>query len=60
MIYNVINFRYLNAAKDGEEVIFDAKTLKTGKNLAFLTVDVIKKKDGVLLAQGQHTKFIGR
>jgi acyl-coenzyme A thioesterase PaaI-like protein len=44
--------------KLGEEIIIDAKTLKSGRSLAFLTIDIINKKDGSLVAQARHTKFI--
>ncbi|VDI10066.1 acyl-coenzyme A thioesterase 13 [Mytilus galloprovincialis] len=50
---------YMKAAKVGEEILIDAKTLRVGNRLAFLTVDITRKADGTLLAQGKHTKFIG-
>ena len=43
----------------GSEVVVDASTLKVGKRLAFLVVDIKDKNTGLLLAQGKHTKFIG-
>lgn len=49
----------MKAAKVGEEILIDAKTLRVGNRLAFLTVDITRKSDGTLLAQGKHTKFIG-
>ena len=52
-------FRYMKAAQAGDELLIDANTLKIGKRLAFLTVDIKHKKDGSLVAQGRHTKFIG-
>lgn len=53
-------YRYMKAAKVGDEIVIDAKTLKLGSRLAFLTVDITKKSDGSLLAQGKHTKYIGQ
>lgn len=50
--------RYLRAAPIGEEITIEAKTIKTGKSLSFLTVDLTDSK-GRLLAQGKHTKFVG-
>ena len=38
--------------------MIDAQTLRRGKRLAFLTVDIMKE-DGTLLAQGKHTKYVG-
>ena len=51
--------RYLRATQVGEEIIIDANTLRAGRTLAFLTVDLKKKSDGSLVAQGKHTKFVG-
>lgn len=48
----------MKAAKVGEQILIDASTVKTGRTLAFLTVDLKKKSDGSLLAQGKHTKFL--
>ena len=50
-------YRYLNAAKIGDDIVIDANTLKVGKKLAYLTVDIKSKTNGKLLAQGKHTKF---
>ena len=49
----------MKGAKVGDEIVIDAVTLKRGKTLAFLTVDIRNKLDGSLLAQGKHTKFVG-
>lgn len=58
--YVIINFfRYLASAKIGDQVTINAETIKLGKNLAFLKVALIRKKDKIILAQGTHTKFIG-
>ena len=48
----------MKGAKTGDDIVIDANTLKAGKTLAFLTVD-IKNTKGDLLAQGRHTKFVG-
>lgn len=52
-------YRFMKGAKVGEDIVIDAKTLKRGKRLAFLTVDITNKDDGKLIAQGKHTKFVG-
>ncbi|XP_049828150.1 acyl-coenzyme A thioesterase 13-like isoform X1 [Schistocerca gregaria] len=54
-----INVSYMKPASAGEEVIIDAQTLRAGKTLAFLEVDLKKKATGELIAKGSHTKFIG-
>jgi len=53
-----MNLSYLKAAKLGEEIIIEAKTLKKGRTLAFLECE-IKNQKGDVLVKGSHTKFIG-
>jgi len=48
---------YLAPAPHGTTVVADALVLKNGKTLAFVTVDVRRKGDGVLVAQGRMTKY---
>lgn len=50
---------YLKGANEGEEVIVDAKTVKIGKKLAFLDVELKKKATGELIATGNHVKYVG-
>nr|CAD7402127.1 unnamed protein product [Timema cristinae] len=52
-----LNVSYLKAANLGDKILIDAKTLKAGKRLAFLEVE-IKKESGELIAKGSHTKFV--
>jgi acyl-coenzyme A thioesterase 13 len=40
-------------------VIADAKVLKIGRTLAFVSVDIRREQDGVLVAQGRMTKHLG-
>ncbi|XP_021933030.1 acyl-coenzyme A thioesterase 13-like isoform X2 [Zootermopsis nevadensis] len=54
-----LHIMYLKAAAIGETVVIDCNTLKAGRTLAFLTVDITKKETGELVARGSHTKFIG-
>ncbi|KAF6032094.1 ACOT13 [Bugula neritina] len=54
-----LSVSYLRGAPLGEEITIDAKALKIGKNLSFLTVDVTDSK-GKLIAQGKHTKFVSK
>ncbi|WAQ94722.1 ACO13-like protein [Mya arenaria] len=54
-----LNVSFMKGAKVGEDILIDAQTLKRGRRLAFLSVDITNKADGSLLAQGKHTKYIG-
>ena len=49
----------MKACPSGADILIDADTLKVGKTLAFLTVDLKLKDTGDLLAQGKHTKYVG-
>lgn len=55
---NFLN-RYIKAAKIGEDILISANTLKAGRTLAFLSVDITNKETGAMIAAGKHTKFIG-
>lgn len=50
----------MKGAKEGDEIVIDAKTLKSGANLAFTTCVLTNKKDGAIVAHGNHTKFVGQ
>lgn len=54
-----LNVTYLAPGPDGSTVIAEAQVLKVGKTLAFVAVDVRRKSDGVLIAQGRMTKYQG-
>lgn len=43
----------------GDAAIVDATVLKTGKSLAFVTVDIRRESDDTLCAQGRMTKSLG-
>ncbi|PSN33877.1 Acyl-coenzyme A thioesterase 13 [Blattella germanica] len=55
----LVDTLYLSAARNGETVVIDCNTLKAGKTLAFLEVEIKSKTTGKLIAKGSHTKFIG-
>lgn len=55
---NIFVFRFLKGAKTGDNVTVEAKTLKTGKSLGFLEIE-IKNENGELLVKASHTKFVG-
>ena len=54
-----MNLTYIKAAKIGEEILIDARTLKKGRTLAFLECEIRNKETNNLLVKGSHTKFIG-
>lgn len=52
-----LNVSYFAAGKG--TVVAEATVLKAGRTLAFVTVDVRREEDGVLVAQGRMTKHLG-
>lgn len=54
----LLYFSFLKSAKEGETIVVESKTVKSGKTLAFLDT-VLKNKDtGLIVATGTHVKFI--
>jgi acyl-coenzyme A thioesterase 13 len=41
-------------------VLIEATVLKSGRSLAFVSVDIRRESDGALVAQGRMTKALGR
>lgn len=54
-----LNVSWFSPAPGGATVLVEASVLKSGRTLAFVQVDVRREKDGVLVAQGRMTKFLG-
>jgi acyl-coenzyme A thioesterase 13 len=54
-----LNVSYFSPAPADRAVIADAVVLKSGKTLAFVSVDVRREDDQALVAQGRMTKFMG-
>ena len=54
-----LNVSYMNPARSGTTVLAEARTLKCGRTLAFVEVN-IKTEDGKPIAHGRMTKFMGR
>lgn len=52
-----LNVSYLKAAKEGDSVIVEGNTVKTGKNLAYMECE-LKHEDGSVIAKGAQTKFV--
>ncbi|ESQ36497.1 hypothetical protein EUTSA_v10008953mg [Eutrema salsugineum] len=53
-----INVSYLDAAFLDEEIEIESKTLRVGKAVAVVSVELRKKKTGKIIAQGRHTKYL--
>ena len=53
-----LNVTFLGPAKEGDVVRIEASTLKVGRTLAYLTVDI--RKGNKLLVTGRHTKYLQR
>jgi acyl-coenzyme A thioesterase 13 len=54
-----LNVSFFAPGKRDGVVVAEAKVLKTGRTLAFVTVDIRREDDGVLVAQGRMTKHLG-
>lgn len=55
-----LNVSFLSPANVGDQILIEASTLRKGRNLAYLTVDIFKKgADKKLIAKASHVKFIG-
>ncbi|XP_061196160.1 acyl-coenzyme A thioesterase 13-like [Saccostrea echinata] len=52
-----LSLRFIKPARVGETIVIDAKTVKCGRRVAFLSAE-IRSENGDLLAQGNHTKLI--
>lgn len=55
----VFLYSYLKGAKEGDEIVIDANTVRAGRNLAYLECELRNKKDGSLIAKGSQTKYVG-
>ena len=54
-----LHVTFMKPALPGELVTVDAKTVRVGKRLAYLSVDLTKNEGKDIIAHGRHTKFIG-
>ncbi|CAG9810128.1 unnamed protein product [Chironomus riparius] len=55
-----LHITFLKGAKENDEIVVQANTLRCGRTLAFLECEIRNKKDNSLLVKGAHTKFIGQ
>lgn len=53
-----MHITYMKTAFPGELVTVDARTIKAGRNLAFLAVELTKNDGKEVIARGQHTKYV--
>ena len=54
-----LNVTWLAPAARGEWIEIDAKVLKIGKTMGYVTVDIRRESDGVLAVQGRMSKHLG-
>ena len=54
-----LNVSFLSPANVGDHILIEASTLRKGRNLAYLSVDIFKKDGKKLIAKASHVKFIG-
>lgn len=52
-----LHVTFMKPALPGERITIDATTVRAGKTLAFLAVDITKNKGKDIVAQGRQTKF---
>lgn len=53
-----LNVHFMSPGAAGRVIVMQAETLKRGKAMAYLTMDLIDKETRRLIARGTHTKFI--
>lgn len=54
-----LNIAYLNGAREGDSVIIDAITRKSGRNIAFVDCELRHEKDNKIIARGTNTLYVG-
>lgn len=54
-----LSVNYVRPANIGDILEIHAKCNRLGKNLAYMSVQIMNKADGKLLAIGSHIKFMG-
>ncbi len=53
-----LNVSYFAPGRAGDVILIEATALKSGRTLAYVSVDLRRESDGTLLAQGRMTKFL--
>lgn len=54
-----LHVTFHKGARENDELLVEAKTIRCGKTLAFLECEIRNKKDNSILVKGSHTKFVG-
>lgn len=49
-----INVSYFSPAKLGETIVIDCSTLRKGKSIQFMNMDIFEKSSGRLVCRGEH------
>ena len=55
-----LHVSFIKGARENDEIIVEAKTIRCGRTLAFLECELRNKKDNSILVKGSHTKFVGK
>lgn len=53
-----LNCSYMAAAALGDEVVCTGKVLRSGRKIGYTAVELVRARDGKLLAAGRHTKAL--
>lgn len=53
-----LSVQYFYAISNGSTILIQAETVKKGRSIVFLTVDILDKESHRLLARGSHVKVI--
>ena len=51
-----LNVSYMNAATIGERIVCTGRLLRVGRSFGFTEVELVREKDGKIIAKGRHTK----
>lgn len=54
-----LNVQFMSPGNAGRTIVMHADTLKRGRTMAYLTMDMVDKESKLLIARGTHLKFIG-
>lgn len=52
------NFRFLEEAKEGDDIVIEAKAIKVGRKLCYLGCELRNKQSGSLYAKGYQSFYM--
>ncbi|XP_061927182.1 acyl-coenzyme A thioesterase 13 [Apis cerana] len=55
-----LNITFMKPALSGELITINARTIRVGKTVAFISVDITKNAGKDIIVNGTHIKFIGK